>query len=262
MTTQTIVTTSWDDGAPHDLKLAELLAEAGVKATFYVPIFGPEGREILQPADLRVIAAYGFEIGAHTMTHPVLSDLHGKRLWVEVAECKQVLEQTLGREVEMFCYPRGRYNLEVLEAVERAGYRGARTTRMLCQRASFSPFEMPTTLQAYPHDSLTYYKNLGKRRDLPGIYKYVFELRRLRGWLELGKKLFAESLAQGGMWHLYGHSWEIEELGLWDELRQMLTYVSNQTGVRYATNGQVLDFLEQPTAFAGNLASHENCPGS
>ncbi len=245
MVNQPIVVTSWDDGDPQDLRLAEMLRQAGVAATFYIPIFGEDGKRTLAPADMRALVAEGFEIGAHTMTHPVLSDLHGQRLWVEVHECKQVLEQVLEQEVQMFCYPRGRYNQEVLDAVRKAGYRGARTTRMLCQRGSFSAFEMPTTLQAYPHDSFTYYKNLGKRRDLPGLYKYVIELRRLHSWVELGKKLFDQCLQEGGIWHLYGHSWEIEELGLWEDLRQMLDYVRGRPGVIYANNSQALQFLQQ-----------------
>jgi peptidoglycan-N-acetylglucosamine deacetylase len=236
--------TSWDDGAPQDLKLAERLREAGIAATFYIPIFGQNGRPTISPQEIVSLASQGFEIGAHTMTHPVLSNLHGQRLWVEVHECKEVLEQILGQEVSMFCYPRGRYNLEVLGAVRRAGYRGARTTRMLCQQLSFNPYEMPTTLQAYPHDSLTYYKNLGKRRDLPGLYKYVFELRRLNSWVELGKTLFDQTLRDGGIWHLYGHSWEIEELGLWDDLKRMLDYVRDRPDVIYASNSQALQYLQ------------------
>lgn len=245
MVNQTIVMTSWDDGDPQDLRLAEMLREAGVAATFYIPIFGEGGKRILAPGDIRDLALEGFEVGAHSMTHPVLSDLHGKRLWVEVYECKEVLEHILGREVQMFCYPRGRYNQEVLEAVRKAGYHGARTTRMLCQQLSFNSFEIPTTLQAFPHDSLTYYKNLGKRRDLPGLYKYVTELRRFHSWVELGKTLFDQALQEGGIWHLYGHSWEIEELGLWDDLRRMLDYVRNRPGVIYASNSQALQFLRQ-----------------
>lgn len=245
MVNRPIVMTSWDDGAPQDLKLAPILRDAGVAATFYIPIFGQNGRPTISPQEIVSLASEGFEIGAHTMTHPVLSNLHGQRLWVEVHECKEVLEQILGREVPMFCYPRGRYNAEVLGAVQRAGYRGARTTRMLCQQLSFNPYEMPTTLQAYPHDSLTYYKNLGKRRDLPGLYKYVFELRRLNSWVELGKTLFDQTLREGGIWHLYGHSWEIEELGLWDDLKRMLDYVRNRPGVIYANNSQALQFLQQ-----------------
>jgi peptidoglycan/xylan/chitin deacetylase (PgdA/CDA1 family) len=247
MVNRTIVVTSWDDGSPQDLKIAELLQDAGLAATFYVPIFGSDGRQTLLPEDLRSLASRRFEVGAHTMTHAVLSDLRGQRLWVEVNECKQVLQQILGCEVPMFCYPRGRFNQEVLETVRRAGYCGARTTRMLCSRGPFNTFEMPTTLQAYPHDSLTYYKNLSKRRDLPGLYRYVRELSHLRSWVELGKKLFDQVLLEGGVWHLYGHSWEIDELGIWDDLKEMVDYVRQRPGVTYATNSQVLHLLEHET---------------
>src|SRR5260370_40572451 len=105
---------------------------------------------------------------------------------------------------------------------------------------------MPTTLPAYPHDSITYYKNLGKRRDLPVLYNYVTELRRLHSWAELGKKLFDQCLTEGGIWHLYGHSWEIEELGLCADLRQMVDYVRDRPDLIYANNSQPLHFRQQP----------------
>ena len=262
MVNRTIVTTSWDDGDPQDLRIADMLRGAGLPATFYVPVFGPNGRPTLQHDDLRMLVSQGFEVGAHTMTHAILSDLHGQRLRVEVSECKQVLEQVLGQEVQMFCYPRGRYNQEVLEMVRRAGYRGARTTRMLCQQISFGAFEMPATLQVYPHDSLAYYKNLGKRRDLPGLYRYVFELSRLRNWVELGKKLFDQALQEGGFWHLYGHSWEIEELGLWEQLQEMVDYVRDRPGVIYASNRQTLQILEQKEQPTRELSLNENRSGT
>lgn len=241
---QTMVVTSWDDGDLHDLKIAEMLGEAGLAATFYVPVCGLPGNRSLLPKDLEDLVSAGFEIGAHTMTHAILPDLHGKSLWYEVSECKQSLEYVTGQEVRMFCYPRGRYNQEVLEVVRKAGYCGARTTGMLSRRGSFNAFEMPTTLQAYPHESYTYYKNLGKRWDLPGLYGYFSELRQLRNWVDLGKKLFDQAFEMGGVWHLYGHSWEIEELNLWNDLRRMFDYVRERPGVIYATNSQALQLLQ------------------
>jgi peptidoglycan-N-acetylglucosamine deacetylase len=243
MANRTIVVTSWDDGDPQDLKIAQRLHDAGLAATFYIPLAGPSGRPTLLPKDLRSLVSQGFEVGAHTMTHAVLSTLRGERLRAEIFDCKRALEQILGQEVPMFCYPCGRYNPEVLEMVRKAGYRGARTTRMLCHKTSFGAFEMPTTLQAYPHGPFAYCKNLGKRRDFSGLYKYVFGLRRLRNWVDLGKRLFDQVLEEGGIWHLYGHSWEIQELGLWDDLQEMIDYVQNRSGVVYASNGQTLELL-------------------
>jgi peptidoglycan/xylan/chitin deacetylase (PgdA/CDA1 family) len=240
-----IVTTSWDDGHPRDLELAERLGDAGVAATFYVPIHGQNGKPTLRPEGLRSLLSQGFEIGAHSVTHAILPVLRGEQLRTEVFECKHELEQALGKEVPMFCYPCGRYNAEVLACVRNAGYRGARTTRMLSHQPFFPAFEMPTTLQAYPHGSFAYYKNLGKRRDMAGLYRYAFELRRLRSWVDLGKRVFDRVLEEGGIWHLYGHSWEIHELGLWSDLQEMLDYVRERPGVIYASNGRVLQLLQQ-----------------
>src|SRR4029077_17194873 len=126
-----------------------------------------------------------------------------------------------------------------------SGFNGARTTRMLAHALKVNRFEMPTTLQAYPHPPLSYLKNLGKRRDLAGIGRYLKDYLPCRGWVEMGKKLFREVLDQGGIWHLYGHSWELEELGLWADLEEMLDYVANQPGVIYASNSQVLDHVRE-----------------
>jgi len=235
-----IVTTSWDDGDPLDLGLAEMLRERGLPGTFFVPLTGPYGKPTLRPADLRMLQAEGFEIGAHTVSHRPLAPLNGEELWKEVRNSKCVLEDTLGEEVTMFCYPNGSYNRRTIRAVKKAGFEGARTVRMLSHSPAFNAYEMPTTVQAYPHTPLAYLRNLGKQGDLAGLYGYVTDLHRCKNWVQLGKKLFDKVLAEGGIWHLYGHSWEIEALNLWDELAEMLDYVARRPGASYLLNSQVL----------------------
>ncbi len=236
-----VVTTSWDDGDPRDLRIAELLRSRDLPGTFYVPIVGCRGSKILAAADLRTLSSAGFEIGAHSVSHKSLPRLSPTELHHEVRTCKQMLEQTLGRGVLMFCYPNGRYNDEVIRQVKDAGYQGARTTRMLWLRTTeFLPFEMPTTVQAYPHPRSAYLRNLGRARNIPGLLRYVTELSRFRSWVELGKRLFDQAREYGGIWHLYGHSWQIDELGIWDDLHEMLDYVSHHSDVTYLTNSQLL----------------------
>ena len=48
-------TTSWDDGHPLDLRLAELLATHGFSGTFYVPRGNREGRPVMTTAELRAL---------------------------------------------------------------------------------------------------------------------------------------------------------------------------------------------------------------
>ena len=234
-----IVTTSWDDGDYIDLRLAELLLSRGIRGTFYIPINCRE--RPLSHFELKVLASKGFEIGAHGYSHKRLWGLEPQELVEEVRPCKRILEDILGKEVEMFCYPRGRYDVNVVRALEDAGYRGARTVRMLATRPTFNPFEMPTTLQVFPHAPFTYLKNVTRARSLESLQSYVVQLPRLGNWVELGKRLFDGVMENGGVWHLYGHSWEIERLGLWSGLRELLDYVCQRDQVRYVRNCELLE---------------------
>ena len=234
-----IVTTSWDDGDISDLKIAELLQSRGVRGTFYVPIHGYNGSRRIEDRDLKVLDSAGFEIGAHGVSHKSLSTLSQSELVREVRNCKDSLEQLLGRDISMFCYPNGRYNSTVIRRVREAGYQGARTTRMLASSCKFRPFEIPTTVQAYPHRILAYLRNQARAKSALGLMTCLTDIPRARSWIDLGKQLFAHVLRHGGIWHLYGHSWEVNQLQMWGDLRNMLDYVSHRKGVIYATNGQM-----------------------
>lgn len=233
-----IVTTSWDDGDRNDLRVAELLQARGLTGTFYVPARAYNGNTLLTEGDLRDLRSQGLEIGAHSVSHKNLSTLSAKELDQEVKDSKTALEQSLGEQVSMFCYPNGRYNATVIRHVRKAAYRGARTTRMLSLNMDFEPFEMPTSIQAYPHRTPAYIRNLARAKSVPGLMKYVANAWGSRTWVELGIELFDRMLHDGGIWHLYGHSWEIDQLGLWGEMTDLLNYVSHHHEVVYATNGQ------------------------
>lgn len=242
-----IVTTSWDDGNPSDLRVAELLLRRGLRGTFYVPLNGYKGDRALNRAEMRSLSEAGLEIGAHGVTHRTLSTLPPREIAREVEVSKKELEDALGEEVQMFCYPRGRYNAEVVRCLMRAGYLSARTTRMLAHGLRFSPFRMPTTLQVYPHTKLAYLRNLVRARSVTGLLEYLAQYCQLGDWVALGKGLFDVVLQNGGIWHLYGHSWEIERLGLWEDLRILLDYVGGRKGVLYASNGGALNHLHRDT---------------
>ena len=234
----TCVTTSWDDGDHLDLELAELLCSKAILGTFYIPIRYRE--HPLSHADLRSLVAEGFEVGAHGHTHKLLWRLQPNEVREEVMPCKQALEDILGRQVDMFCYPGGRHDANVIRTLREVGYSGARTVRMLATRPTADAFEMPTTLQAYPHAPLTYIKNVCRARSLERSRSLLEQISHLGNWVDLGKRLFDAVLKEGGVWHLYGHSWEIEEFGLWNDLRELLDYVSHREGVRYVRNHALL----------------------
>jgi peptidoglycan-N-acetylglucosamine deacetylase len=235
-----IVTTSWDDGDFCDLKLATILSSYGIHGTFYIPVIGYDGRHPVGSGDLRELRSQGFEIGGHGLSHHTLPKFRGKELKREVVVCKARLENVLEEPVRMFSYPKGRYSARVVRGLKDAGYEGARTTRMMACDLSFDSFRMPTTLQVYPHKRSAYIKNIVRAGNLRRLYDYVIRFRECESWVELGKRLFDRVLSEGGVWHLVGHSWEIEEMGLWDQLREMLEYVSDRENVLYVTNYDVL----------------------
>ena len=77
---------------------------------------------------VRAMIAAGWEIDAHTITHPDLTKVDDSRLWDEVHGSRVELRRMFHVPVDFFCYPSGRYNAHVIDAVRRAGYLAATTT--------------------------------------------------------------------------------------------------------------------------------------
>jgi peptidoglycan/xylan/chitin deacetylase (PgdA/CDA1 family) len=79
--------------------------------------------------DLRALHAAGHEIGSHSHSHPLLTQCDDAALERELVESRRQLERAIGAPVTSFCYPNGDWNRRVLEAVRRAGYVRAVTTK-------------------------------------------------------------------------------------------------------------------------------------
>lgn len=252
-----VVTTSWDDGDATDLRIAALLCDRKLAGTFYVPIAGHHRPSVMGARDLLTLRAAGFEIGAHGTSHLTLPTCNQEQLTREVEFCKEHLENLLGDPVRMFAYPRGKYTNMVIRSVKRAGYAGARTTQMLAHNLAFNPYRMPTTVHVYPHSASVYVRNAIRAADFAGAWKYLVHLRQARSWVELSKALFDHMLQRGGIWHLYGHSWEVDELRLWNDLEEILDYVSCRPGVLYLTNVAALDMLPSQHS---NVSCDGMCP--
>ncbi|TAM83168.1 MAG: hypothetical protein EPN47_06105 [Acidobacteria bacterium] len=237
-----IVTTSWDDGDPRDFRVAELLHAHNLPATFYVPITGHHGARALGRTELKTLNNEGFEIGGHGFSHRILPQCPRKVVIQEVEACKQSLEDILGKEVRMFAYPRGRHSNVAVRSVKQAGYAGARTTEMFSLGLQFDPYRMPTTIHVFPHSKSDYIRNMARAVDVGRAWRYLTQLWQVESWVELAKILFDSILRDSGVFHLYGHSWEIDELGLWKDLEELLNYVSNRKDVLYLSNSEALDY--------------------
>ena len=80
---------------------------------------------ILDRAGLRQLATSGMDIGAHSLSHPVLSRAPDALAWQEISESRSVLEKVLGQRVWAFGYPFGNAATVTerdLRLAERAGF--------------------------------------------------------------------------------------------------------------------------------------------
>ncbi|MCI0392818.1 MAG: polysaccharide deacetylase family protein [Acidobacteria bacterium] len=93
-----------------------------------IPQAPPEEYASIGWDQAREMDAKGVEIGSHTMTHPILTNIGDTRLRCELSESRNQIEAVLRRPVEHFCYPNGDYDERVRKEAVRAGYRCAVTS--------------------------------------------------------------------------------------------------------------------------------------
>lgn len=79
-----------------------------------------------QVADL---ARRGHEIGSHTLTHGLLSQVDGASLTRELGESRALISRKIGMQVHGVAYPNGDYDQSTIRAAAGAGYDYAVTTR-------------------------------------------------------------------------------------------------------------------------------------
>ena len=145
-----LVALSFDDGMrDNHAVVLPLLQEYGIPATVYVvsgiigkpnPWMSPgAGERMMTAEELRELAAAGIELGAHTVTHPDLSELDRDACLREMVESREEIERLTGAEVSTFAYPFCTYGPAALEAAREAGFRAAVTC---WGRGSWAPLEM------------------------------------------------------------------------------------------------------------------------
>ena len=140
---RTLVVT-FDDGFDSVRTLAApVLAELGLPGTVFVATDWP-GRSLGWPEvarwpkparvddlqamsweSLRALATSGWEIGAHTCSHPHLSQLDSEAILSELKRSRAVCEQQLGVVCHSVAYPFGDADERVRAAAVAAGYQAA-----------------------------------------------------------------------------------------------------------------------------------------
>lgn len=97
--------------------------------------------KILSWEEIKRLNAHGIEFGAHTLTHPDLTNIPVKQAEREIVGSKAAIEEHLGVEVKTFAYPYGTYNSRVRKIAEE-NFRAACGVRMGRVRPTSDPFAL------------------------------------------------------------------------------------------------------------------------
>jgi peptidoglycan/xylan/chitin deacetylase (PgdA/CDA1 family) len=236
------------------LRLADLLARYDLPATFYVP--RSSQRPTMSEADLRRLST-NFEIGGHTLDHLALAGLSAGEARHQIDGCKSWLQDVIGRECPAFCPPLGKFHEEHLQMIATAGFRLARTVELLStdspRRSARGLSILPTTVQAYPHPRSGYVRNALRRRSPRNLWR-ALTAARSSDWVATLSSFIDRTAQAGGVVHLWGHSWEIDETGQWHQLEEAFRLLrDHSTPTTRFTNTQLV------TASA-RIALFENGP--
>jgi peptidoglycan/xylan/chitin deacetylase (PgdA/CDA1 family) len=249
------LTTSWDDGHPLDFRVAELLQKFGLTGTFYIPRSAPTGT--MSAAMVRDLAST-FEIGAHTLQHVFLTEVPLERAEHEISASKTWVEQTTGQACNLFCPPGGRFTRRHLDLIRAAGYSAVRTVEMMSldfPRRAGGLLLLPTTIQARPHRPMAYLKKFARRRAARNFWLYLLRAPQAR-WDRKVRSLLQTTLNEGGVFHLWGHSWEIEQMGQWPRLEAVFRMMSQFSAqLPCLTNGQLCQRMLQTKSSTPFLAA-------
>ncbi len=115
------VSFTFDDGYKSALtKAAPVLSDSGISGTNYVTTgFIGSSAEYMTWADVTQLSTtYGWEIGGHSVTHPLSTQITPQQMETEAANCKQTLIQH-GFTPTSYATPFGDYNGQVIEAIAR-----------------------------------------------------------------------------------------------------------------------------------------------
>lgn len=133
---------SFDDGyRSHYTAALPILRAHGWPAVLNLDLSNLTERWGIRPGQVRALIEAGWEIDAHSLTHADLTALGEAGLQHEVAGSRAELRRRFGVPASFFCYPAGRYDGDVVEAVRAAGFLGATTTEVGLARRS-EPFTL------------------------------------------------------------------------------------------------------------------------
>jgi peptidoglycan/xylan/chitin deacetylase (PgdA/CDA1 family) len=185
--------------------------------------------------------SHKFEIGGHTINHTRINKVSSELFTNEITGCYNWLSDLLGTPPISFCFPGGVYNHEAIDHTLNTGFKVIRTTELLNPWFDTHASVFPTTLQVYEHSKFTYIKHLCKRLKIQTLMLFM-KSNSSNDLIKLLEFYLTHLQLNGGCFHLWGHSWEIEENNLWTKLEDIFKIMSDIPEIDYIFNKDFLNY--------------------
>ncbi len=241
------LTLSYDDGSRHDLRLIDTADKYGIKVTLNVCsdcLGGVDNDWNLTAEALKAIQARGHELAIHTARHTAMgctTTLHGIR---EVLECKLGLEAAFGGIIRGMAYAdsgirklhAGVSKAEIAQYLKSLDIAYARS--LGADHEAFGGFDLPEDVYAWI--PTTHHAN-------PKLMEHLdtFLNAKLRDYVAARAPM---------VFYLWGHSFEFDRENNWEVLEQFCAAAGGHDDIWYATNIEIIEYLEAYRALKFNAA--------
>lgn len=217
-------TLSFDDGVTQDVRLIELMNRYHLKGTFNLNTgiqteessFVIEGKKVCRMEQAGLSRLYaGHEAASHGLTHAALPELDKAALEKEIGADIENIEKYYGKKPVGFAYAYGAYDDKAVMELKRRGIRYARTVE-------------PS------HDFCL-------QKDLLHLSP-TCHYRDEKLW-QLAKQFVGMKEEQPALFYVWGHSYELDVHGEWEQLEEFFDYISGHEDIYYGTNEECLAYL-------------------
>lgn len=206
-----IFTISIDDGNPADVLTSHVLEKHGIRGTFYIPC-----RKVMRgafPLDELFRLSNTHEIGGHGVYHIDLTTLKPIAAREQIEDSKIYWDELLQKWSNILSYPWGNCNPDVIKLAKKAGYEGGRTVDFVKSIDTFDSFRMPVSF------SFSDGKLLEQKESI-----------------DHAERVYDE----GGVFHIFGHSWELRNGDGWSYLDNFLGELLSIGNWKLMTNSEVV----------------------
>ncbi|HHO76845.1 MAG TPA: polysaccharide deacetylase [Deltaproteobacteria bacterium] len=209
------VTLSYDDGTIHDRRLVSILNRFRVRATFHLNSGKLGNPGYIAPDEVGSLYI-GHEIASHTANHPNLCEFDETMIASEMRQDIHSLTELAGYRVRGFSYPYGAYNDYVATILRSTGIAYARTVQ------STSAFTLPEDFMMW-HPTCHHEESL---------------MDKAKAFMNMDVQ--PETCAVFSIW---GHSYEFNDRGNWDIIRDFCSEITQDSSIWFATNIEIHDHV-------------------